>query len=181
MVEIVYPRVKEISSLDKEPLSEYLKCLSKDVIDNVPMDVIEQWIYRHSDGGFEEWITLKPHTWSYDLVSFSNDMILDIDHVGSWMDELRNEGREYVTGKPRSELYIGKYMLDEGTFPAPIIVAHQCGDIVHPRMPGEVKMKSPFQLIEGHKRLACLLGMIESCHENLKDEHKVWLVTINQD
>ncbi|TNC79200.1 MAG: hypothetical protein C9356_20245 [Oleiphilus sp.] len=58
MVEVVYPRVKEITSLDKEPLSEYLNSLSKEVLGNVPMDVIEQWIYRHSDGGFEEWIEL---------------------------------------------------------------------------------------------------------------------------
>jgi len=179
-VEVDYPRVREISSVDKEPFSDYLKRLGDELTKNIPLDVLENWIYRHSDGGFEEWVTLEPHKWSYRLDTFTNDQILQVDHVGTWMYDLKTEGKEYVNGAPRSELFVGQYMLQNGTFPKPIIIAENCENIIHPRMQGEVFMKAPYQLIEGHKRLACLLGMIESDHPNLQDKHQVWLVSISE-
>ncbi len=39
-------------------------------------------------------------------------------------------------------------------------------------------MKTPLQLIEGHARLACLRGMIQVDHPNLRPMHDVWLATI---
>lgn len=144
----------------------------------VPKDVVEQWIYRHWSDFEENWVTLNPHCWEFELQSFDNDKLLKIDHIGDWIQQLDAEGKEYVEGKPRSETWLGQHMLSEGTFPVPIIVAEHCGHIRDPRGWDDDYFKEPYQLIEGHCRLACIRGMINSSHKNLKKEHQVWVIKI---
>ena len=59
----------------------------------------------------------------------------------------------------------------------PIMVAENAGNILHPISARE-PMKAPYQLIEGHCRLACMRGMINSNYKSLKYEYEVWLVEI---
>lgn len=68
-------------------------------------------------------------------------------------------------------------MLENGTTPAPIIVAKNAHNIKNHRG-REMYMKVPFQLIEGHMRLAYLRGMIKQKHPKLKDEQEVWEMKI---
>jgi hypothetical protein len=115
--------------------------------------------------------------WDFELKNFSSDQIMAIDHVGKWIEELDAEGVEYVGGFPRSQTGLAKYMLEHGTFPVPIIVAENSGHVVHPRSNRE-KMKVPFQLIEGHCRLACIRGMIAHKHPSTRNSHPVWTVRL---
>lgn len=146
-------------------------------LSNIPKGVVEDWIYRHWRDFSEYWLSLNPQDWQYELRIFLTEDIYRIDHVGTWVEDLDAEGVEYVGETPRGSTRLARFMKENGTFPVPIIVAENAGNIVHPRSVRE-PMKEPYQLIEGHCRLACIRGMINSNYEGLKNEHEVWIVKI---
>jgi hypothetical protein len=172
----MYPPVLRYGDMDRESFDSYYARWPTELAD-IPKAVVEDWIYRHWNCFEERWIPLEPHKWSYRLSTFTNTKILAIDHVLTWIPELDAEGVEFVTDAPRSKTRLGQFMLANGTFPVPIIVAEVASHAVCPRS-GGLYMKSPLQLIEGHTRLACIRGMIHSGHPNLKSEHQVWVVRI---
>ena len=172
----MYPPVHRYGDMDMESFDSYYSKWPVE-LSGIPKAVVQDWVYRHWSCFKERWISLQPHNWNYRLCTFTNDDVLAIDHVLTWIPELDAEGVEFVTGAPRSQGRLGQFMLANGTFPMPIIVAENASHIVCPRSGGQ-RMKTPLQLIEGHARLACIRGMINSQHPNLKSEHQVWLVDI---
>lgn len=175
----MYPPVKGYGDFEVESFNDYY-ARWPDHLSSIPRSVVEDWVYRHWQDFKNHWAAMQPHQWGFERASFSNSEILSIDHIGTWISELDAEGVEYVTGKPRSRTKLAQHMLANGTFPVPIIVARNAGHVQHPRSGGE-RMKEPYQLIEGHCRLACLRGMINAAHPNLAPTHEVWVVTIPQD
>jgi hypothetical protein len=171
----MYPAVKNYDSLSPELFEEYFKKWPEE-LNHIPKEVIESWIYRHwSD--FQDWIPLQPEKWKYELCEFNNDQILEIDHVGNWLPQLKSWGRELLKGNHRKTTWLGQYMLEYGSTPTPIIIGKNFSEIYHPIEFGEQKMKVPYQLIEGHLRLSYLNGMISEGYSTLMKKHKVWVVT----
>ncbi len=72
-----------------------------------------------------------------------------------------------------------EFMQENGTFPVPIIVAHNAGKVLHHKSLNHEFMLEPYHILEGNRRLAFLRAMIQKQHEKLKKNHKIWLVTIN--
>jgi hypothetical protein len=173
---VKYPAVRNYGDSDFESFESYYARWPQE-LSAIPELVIKDWIYRHWRDFSSHWISLEPHRWSYESQLFSTAQILQIDHISTWIKELNAEGVEYVSDAPRSRTRMAKYMLANGTFPMPILVAKNAGHAVHPRSANEA-MKEPLQLIEGHCRLACLRGMIISNHPNLAAEHRVWVAKI---
>lgn len=173
---IMYPEVTNYGDIEMEPFESYYSRWPG-TLSSIPKPIVEDWIYRHWRDFSEHWINLNPHKWSYELLPLPTSAIIAVDHIGTWIHDLDSEGVEYVGGAPRSKTKLARFMLANGTFPVPIIVAKNAGTIIHPRSKGEF-MKEPYQLIEGHCRLACIRGMINSKHPNLLDIHNVWVVTI---
>jgi hypothetical protein len=169
----MFPIVEEYGNINQESFESYYNKWPN-ILNNIPKCVVENWVYRHW-GDFQDWISLEPQHWSFELKEFSNDEILSISHIYDWIENLHNEGIEYVNNTRRSESWLGQYMLRNGTTPTPIIVGINFGRYSHPKAPQICYMKEPFQLIEGHSRLGCLFGMIDSSHQNLKSKHKVWV------
>lgn len=176
---IMYPPVKGYGDFEVEPFESY-SARWPVALSGIPRAIVEDWIYRHWHDFRNHWMQMQPHRWEFARASFSSFEILSIGHIGTWIPELDAEGVEYVTGAPRSRTRLAQFMLANGTFPVPIIVARDAGRIIHPRSGGE-SMKEPYQLIEGHCRLACLRGMINSRHPNLSARHEVWVATIPND
>jgi len=172
----MYPPVRGYGDFDVESFENYYAKWPEELA-AIPQQVVEDWIYRHWRDFSNHWIESAPHLWVYRLEPFSNEQILAIDHFGNWIRDLDAEGVEYVTGKPRSQANFAQYMLSNGTFPVPILVAKNAGHVVHPRS-GGISMKEPYQLIEGHCRLACIRGMIHSRHRALAPSHEVWVAEI---
>lgn len=172
----MYPAVQKYGDIEMESFEKYYGRWPTE-LQTIPREVVKDWIYRHWTVFQNHWIGLKPHLWSYRCASFSNEDIVSINHIGTWIPELDAEGVEYVSGAPRSRTPLAQYMLSRGTFPVPIIVAESAGNVVYPHSGGEL-MKEPYQLIEGHNRLACIRGMINSQHSNLASSHSVWVVSI---
>ena len=172
----MYPPVIHYGDMDCESFDAYYERWPSE-LSAIPKSVVADWIHRHWNCFHKHWIELQPHTWSYNLTQFSYEEILAIDHIGRWIPELDAEGVEYVGNTPRSKTRLATHMLTNGTFPVSIIVAKNSGHIVQPRS-GGVHMKEPYQLIEGHSRLACIRGMINANHPSLQKLHNVWVVTI---
>jgi hypothetical protein len=137
--------------------------------------VIESWIYRHWND-FQAWLPLKPMSWEYAVTSMSNEQILRIGHIDDWPQTLEYWGDDLFDGKFRSNTWLGRYMLESGTTPTPMIVALNAGSYFHPRE--HKNMCTPYQLIEGHMRLAYLKAMIRREHRNLQTTHMVVVATL---
>lgn len=172
----LYSAVARYGDMDMESFEAYYARWPK-ALAGLPEAIVRDWVYRHWRCFSERWIELAPHTWRFELAEFSNDEILAIDHVGTWIADLDAEGVEYVGDFPRARTRLGQYMLTHGTFPVPIIVAKDAGHVELPRSDGK-RMRTPLQLIEGHARLACLRGMIHAGHPRLQASHAVWLAHI---
>ena len=171
-----YPPVKNYGDTDAESFEAYYSRWPSTMA-AIPKGIVEDWIYRHWTDFEHHWANLRPHLWRYQKVKLSNDEILLIDHVSTWIEELDAEGVEYVSGAHRSTTRLARYMLEHGTSPVPILIAKDSGHMLHPHSASET-MKEPLQLIEGHRRLACLRGMIHAKHPMLASHHEVWLATI---
>lgn len=172
----MYPEVIGYGDWGAEDFEDYYKRWP-DELKTIPKSIVEHWIHRHWQD-FQDWIVLKPHTWKFELCEFDNAEALKVDHFGDWPETFNGWGRELVELEPRSETWLGQYMLENGTFPEPIIVAKNCGHVVHPKGFKDDYMKEPYHLIEGHFRISYLWGMIQANYHSLKGKHQVWLISI---
>ncbi|CAM2161464.1 hypothetical protein PSAC2689_100074 [Paraburkholderia sacchari] len=107
----------------------------------------------------------------------TSNEILTISHVGSWPETLRFWGDDLFEGMSRRSTWLGRTMLAAGTTPAPMIVARDAGRYGHPRE-ANLPFLEPYQLIEGHMRLAYLQGMIRHGHPQLLPLHEVIVATL---
>lgn len=160
----------------KESFESYYSRWPKE-LENVPEDVVRHWIYYHNECflGFDGVYDLSK--WVFKKERFSNVRILDVLHYPDELKHMDSIGERFLAGV-LAGYDTADYMLKNGTFPCPIIVAHNAGEYRHHRgLEGE-SMLEPYHLIEGHRRLSFLRAMIKRNHKALKKEHDVWLVTI---
>jgi hypothetical protein len=110
----------------------------------------------------------------------SSSEILTIGHVGTWPETLKYWGDDLFEGSSRRATWLGRTMLEMGTTPAPIVVARDAGRYTHPRE-ANAPFQEPYQLIEGHMRLAYLQSMIRHEHPQLRPYHEVFVATLTAD
>lgn len=164
------PEPTNCGEFDQESFNEYFERWPSEYA-HVPREVVETWVHRHWPQ-FQFWLPLQPLDWAYELKRMDNDEILSIGHVGSWSQTLRFWGDDLFEGTTRRATWLGRRMLEAGTTPAPIIVAQNAGRYRHPRE-GDAPFVEPYQLIEGHMRLAYLQSMIRHEHPQLHSSHEV--------
>lgn len=168
------PQPYRHGTIEQEAFSDYMRRWPTKFA-HVPEAVIETWMYRHWND-FQEWLPLRPLCWEYAVVSMSNEEVSRISHIKNWPETLEYWGNDLFDGNSRKNTWLGRYMLDSGTTPAPIIVAVNAGSYLHPRE--REKMSMPYQLIEGHMRLAYLQAMIRRNHEELQQSHVVVIAAL---
>ena len=139
-------------------------------IPHVPPCVAENWLHRH-------W-GLSPYYWlplarlRFEKQRWANAKVLGIGEgleprwSPGWGEEL---GRQ---GSVHNQMWLGRYMLEHRTWPAPIIVLDNSAGLVDPF--GERLAR--FHLIEGHMRSAFHHHL--ATHGLARDEHEVWLTAI---
>lgn len=170
------PEPKNWGTFRIEPFSDYISRWPKDLA-HIPDSVIETWIHRHWPQ-FQQWAPLRPIEWTYEFRCMKAEEILAISHVNQWMKTLAYWGEDLCEGRNRKSTWLGNYMLEVGTTPSPMIVALNAGGWTHPRERGNPNLHEPYQLIEGHMRLAYLQAMIRRSHFALQHCHDVILVTL---
>lgn len=169
------PAPRNWGTFDVEPFSEYRTRWPKRY-KNVPDEVVETWIYRHWRE-FQAWLPLRPLEWKYEFKDLTSAEVLTIGHVGDWMKTLRYWGDDLIDGSNRKKTWLGRFMIENGTTPSPLIVAENAGSWLHPREHA-CRMYEPLQLIEGHMRLAYLRALIQRTHSAVQPVHRVVLARL---
>jgi hypothetical protein len=168
------PVPRDFGTFDGEPFAEYRARWPKEY-SRVPDAVIETWIHRHWRE-FQMWLPLRPLEWTYELKELTSEDILRVAQLHDWMATLRAWGDDLLNGSTRRKTWLGRFMLENGTTPSPMIVAQNAGAWVHPQH--HCSMLEPLQLIEGHMRLAYLQALIRRSHPTVKPVHAVVLATL---
>jgi hypothetical protein len=172
------PPVKRYGDWNVESFEDYLNRWPSRAFPDFPDCLLENWLYRHWPEFSEYWLPAGCLEWKYEKKTFSNDEISKIRTFKDMMETMDYWGDDLFEDSMRQNSWLGKYMLENGTIPAPILVFQEGGEIVHPRGRGNEKMCTPFQLIEGHMRTAYLWGMRKNLHSALQSEHDVWVARI---
>ncbi|WLA12321.1 hypothetical protein [Xanthomonas translucens] len=170
---MIAPEVKGYGECDTESFDDYY-ARWPDQLSNFPKCVIENWVYRHWQDFENLWLDKSIELFAFTQAELNNSQIMQIGHIDKWLKTLDYWGDELFRDKMRQETWLAKYMLANGTSPAPIIVAPNTSGLEHPK---GTPMHSN-QLIEGHMRLAYLRGMIRHHHPTLKSSHSVWHVSL---
>jgi len=170
------PKRNDPSDFEQESFESYLERWPAE-LSNVPEDVIEHWLYGHNDQVPDFCEVYDLGTWKFQLENFDNEEVLEILHFEDELKKLDATGdRLMLEGMPGYDT--AEYMLENGTFPCPIIVAHMAGDNRHHKGIGDEMMLEPYHLIEGHRRLGFIRALIRHDHAQLQRSHEVWVVTI---
>ena len=168
------PEPRNWGTFDEEPFEEYLERWPVG-LSHIPTDIIETWIHRHWRE-FQVWLPLNPFEWNYELLKFGEAEVMSIGHNERRMDTLRNWGDDLFDGTHRESTWLGGFMLKHGTTPAPIIVLQEAGEIEHPLDGGQ--MIEPYQIVEGHMRLAYLQAMFRRKYSAMQASHDVYVATL---
>jgi hypothetical protein len=172
------PDVIGYGNCEVEPFSDYLRRWPAE-LKAFPANLIETWVYRHWDQFRDEWMPQRALEWKYESRFFSNDEVMKIAHFANELSIMDYWGDQLFSCRIRRETWLAAFMLRHGTTPEPILVLDADTKVRHHKaFEGEVILK-PFHIIEGHKRLSYLRGMIRHNHPLLKKQHVIWYATAN--
>lgn len=159
-------RVDNEKELEWESFDRYLARVHP-LLPTFPEEVIRDWVYRHCEELYRyDWLdfdrfVFRRENWPTQKV---------IQEVQTW-----NEGTVAAweplidDGHPRR---LETFMLTEGTWPVPISVIENPRAIPRPRAR---HFKEPFQLLEGHHRLAYLRTLAKTARAY--PSHNIWIAT----
>ena len=165
-------RVRGYGGMETESFGAYLKRWPA-ALSNFPEDVIREWVWRHWDDFERLWVSRGIERFEFQLRQYDNHTILDIGRFDSWDDLAARQ----LDPKGDLDFWVGRYMTEHGTFPAPIIAATNSEGLTHPRgMPMPARL-----LIEGHRRLGMLRGLLALGFPGVQAMHSVWELTLPRD
>ena len=160
-------RVEDEDELEREPFEQYAARV-RPLLPTYPDEVLRQWsydnprtMYRYAWLNFERFI-FREETWSSERI---------VRDVQTWNEDAVR-ALEPVILSPGNPSRLERYMLEHRTWPVPIIA------ITNPR---QIRRKharcfrEPFQLLEGHHRLAYLRALFRQ--GMAMAEHRIWLAT----
>lgn len=153
----------------EESAAEYVRRMQTTILPHWPEEPLTEWLYRHYNDletyGFLGYESLKfeRQTWNLNNIPgreafadprFCDDFSRDL--------ETRAQGHDWLA----------RYMSEHRTWPTPILLLENLdGALAYPH--GE-KLKQPYQLLEGHRRLSFLNALRRSGRALPK--HEIWLV-----
>jgi hypothetical protein len=167
-------RVRGFGGFDHESFEDFLGRWPSQLA-NFPEDVIREWVWRHSDDFYRLWSDRGIERFAFERRAYDAEAVLGIGRHESW-DDLAERGLDPNHPAPL-DFWLGRYMIEHGTFPTPIIVAVNSDGLVHPR---NLPMR-PNHIIEGHRRLGMLRGLIGLGYQGLRPTHAVWELTLPPD
>lgn len=171
------PKVKRYGDIEVEPFEDYVSRWPKELC-NFPVSVIEDWVYLHNPQFIGMWAPLRPELWTFSLREMSNEEIMSIQHLDGELEHYDYVGNKLLgTTDPYQRL--AQYMGKNGTYPVSIIVAVNAEGIQHPKGRAGELMKTPLQLIEGHRRLGLLREMNRREWPALRPTHDVWALSFS--
>lgn len=170
------PEVIGYGDFNVESFAEYLGRWP-DTLRDFPENLIENWVYRHWPQFRDDWMPQGALGWRYELNTFTNEQVMSIAHYENDLRSMDYWGDQLFVDRIRQSTWLATYMLEHGTTPAPILVLNAGCSVRHPRAIYEESILEPFQIVEGHMRLAYLRGMIRGHYPRLQLQHEVWVAT----
>lgn len=133
-----------------------------------PQEVLVEWLHRHANN-MEDYAFLGFERLRFERVTWPTDRI---PGAAAFRDEQFCSNFQNVEERAAYSRHdwLAHYMLQEGTWNTPIILLDSMtvADAGH-----GARLKTPFHLLEGHRRLAFLQGLIRL--GKARPEHVVWL------
>lgn len=134
-----------------------------------PDNVIEQWPFRH----FQDFVGEYRWKIEYERLNFTRayintELIERIEAENFTADDLLGMGQFHLNDNEPVALFQKR----NGTFIQPIILLNSRQS----NLDGEYEFRSPWHLLEGHRRTWLLRGLADSGKYNLLDQHEVWMV-----
>jgi hypothetical protein len=160
-------------TLEKESFVSYKRRVSS-LVSNIPDCVLENWIYRHYSFVVSDYFFLNFNRMQFTKEEWSKEDIAYL--IKSYDDSLIND-LGYQIYKRNDKTWLQKYMLENMTWPVPIIVLENKETFYLNHR--DMKLGNPFHLLEGHLRLNYFREIYRTERESLKDRHLIWKVTIN--
>lgn len=171
------PKIEKISDFAVESFEEYFKRWPEQ-LGNIPKDVVQQWAYYHNEEFLENWAPLDPVKWDFTAVEFTNDKIMEIDHLDGKIERMDSKGDEvFRRREPGYDTW--DFMFEYGTTPCPMIVVRDADGVVPPGGINQEVMKTPLQIVEGHRRLTLIRAFIRHGYRKLQSTHRVWILNLN--
>ena len=141
------------------------------LLPNVPRCVAENWLHRHWPDFRSRWSWLAIRAIEFEKQQRSAGYFLEnvraIDH-----SPIEGHARSRDSRATMDTTYLGQYMERTGTWPVPVIVLPNPETLDHV---GRSLLPRPVTLVEGHRRLRCLLGR-SLTGRHVQSVHDVWML-----
>lgn len=150
-----------------EDEASYIRRMRERPLANWPEELLKEWLYRHADQmedyaflGFEN-LRFSLETWNLDRIP-AREVFREERFCDSFQD---------VEDRARDNPYdwLAHYMLKEGTWNTPIVLFEN-------HSAREIGLKSPFHLLEGHRRLSFLQGLKRL--SKARPDHQIWVARL---
>ncbi len=149
----------------------YVKRMQTEHLPHWPEEVLTEWFYRHR-GHLEKYAFLRYETFHFEQQTWPLAWIPGreaFDH-GDFCDKFSN----IQLRAEKKDDWLANHMLKHGTWNTPIVLLHNLDSEY--RFPCGKPLKSPYHLLEGHRRLSFLNGLRNI--DKALAEHKMWLVRL---
>jgi hypothetical protein len=152
-----------------EPVEDYVSRMRSGPLPNWPVEPLKEWLHRHADN-MEDYAFLDFEGFEFEPAT------LDLGQLPgreAFRDERFCDSFQDVEERAAANKYdwLAHYMLKEGTWNTPIILLDNRG------LAGflaEPTLKTPYHLLEGHRRLSFLQGLRRL--RMARPQHEVWIV-----
>ncbi|BAX51940.1 hypothetical protein PDPUS_2_00411 [Photobacterium damselae subsp. piscicida] len=167
----------------EESFEDYMKRWPQDLV--FPECVIRHWIYEVQFVAEALRQRTDLSKWTFHKESFTKDQIKSIKHYDWHEAKMYEKALFWLKNGRHSAPPVMDFLIENGTFPVPIIVARNASSYSHPiflyeeRVSQKEVMIEPYHLIEGNKRWAILLALMETRPEKVKDKHDVWILSMD--
>lgn len=160
-------RNEDLKCIETE--SSYIERIRKNLLPNWPRELIKEWLFRHAVD-IEKYTFLEFRNLVFEKRTWNiNEMPgKEVYHDPMFFENFKNI-------KIRAELdpndWLAHYMIENGTWNTSIVLLKNFQDKIH--FPHGESLRSPYHLLEGHRRLAFLNGLKEL--NSASEYHDIWI------
>lgn len=154
-----------------EDETDYIRRMRAGPLSNWPEEVLKEWLYRHANDA-ENYGYLGLPRFRFEAAMWDVNQIPGRDAFEDerFCDDFQNVEERASENK---DDWLAHYMMREGTWNTPIVLLRnrKTGGSLE-----EAGLKSPYHLLEGHRRLSFLQGLKRL--NIAKAQHSLWLVRL---